>query len=432
MDQNLFPLRKLVWRQFFHQYTTPREWKKGARDIPFGLGAKTLYVDGDNGNDHNDGLSWKTAFKTIQHAIDEADSWTTIFIRSATYQENVSVPSDKSSISLIGESWKGVIIDGGDAASSALTLTSSFNILDNLYFKSSRPFIAACSIDGDKNIIKNCFFENSATNSSFDFRLNGNDNLVTKCETSGDATNACFTLFGKRNEISYSRIYAASAERAILLNDGVDESLIHDCFLMNASLYGISCSVNTNHNFCFHNNFFSNATHIRDGGSNNLFVENYYDNHSNQDNGFGIATEPFTFSSGSDPRPVITRNGWLALGLGTDTIISSAVAGTYSHPDDTSEHDVLEFSAALQDISLALDLSALTQPVEIREYEKIDGTNYRQVSFKSFPQDFDFDTDTVLIYIQQRNKDYKVTLKSTTAEEASKSIPYVYRLSSKE
>ena len=113
---------------------------------------------------------------------------------------------------------------------------------------------------------------------------------------------------------------------------------------------------------------------------------------------------------------------------GTYTHVSSS---TYTHPNDTNEHDVLEFSADTQDIYISLDVSALTQPTEIREYEKIDGTNYRQISLKTYPDDFDTGTQVITIYFYQKNKDYKVTLKSTVAEGASRSIPYVYRTDGK-
>ena len=74
-------------------------------------GWTTYYVDGTNGNDANNGLRWETAFKTIQHAIDVAESWAKIFIRDGTYYENITIPSSKSSLAVIGESWKGVVID---------------------------------------------------------------------------------------------------------------------------------------------------------------------------------------------------------------------------------------------------------------------------------------------------------------------------------
>ncbi|MCW3140577.1 MAG: hypothetical protein N2V72_00130 [Methanophagales archaeon] len=111
-------------------------------------------------------------------------------------------------------------------------------------------------------------------------------------------------------------------------------------------------------------------------------------------------------------------------------LTASVSSGTYTHPNDTNEHDVLEFTADTQDIFISLDVNALTQPTEIREYEKIADT-YRQISCKTYPDDFDSGTKAITIYFKQKNKDYKVTLKSTVAEGASRDIPYVYRTDGK-
>lgn len=45
-------------------------------------GYTTFYVDGAKGSDLHDGGSWVQAFKTIQHAVDESESWAKVFIRS--------------------------------------------------------------------------------------------------------------------------------------------------------------------------------------------------------------------------------------------------------------------------------------------------------------------------------------------------------------
>ena len=78
-------------------------------------GWTTYYVDGTNGNDANNGLRWETAFKTIQHAVDVAESWAKIFIKNGTYSENIIIT--KNNISLIGESRTDTIIspDDGEA-----------------------------------------------------------------------------------------------------------------------------------------------------------------------------------------------------------------------------------------------------------------------------------------------------------------------------
>jgi len=64
--------------------------------VGLGLGVN-FYVDGDNGDDANDGKSWATAFKTIQVAITASNAlvdWTwkkfnTIWVMPGTYPENL-------------------------------------------------------------------------------------------------------------------------------------------------------------------------------------------------------------------------------------------------------------------------------------------------------------------------------------------------------
>jgi len=56
--------------------------------------------------------------------------------------------------------------------------------------------------------------------------------------------------------------------------------------------------------------------------------------------------------------------------------------GTYSHANNTTEQDVLNFVATKQKIELYLDMSNITQNTIIREHIKVDGTTYRQISQK--------------------------------------------------
>ena len=382
-------------------------------------GWTTYYVDGENGNDANNGLRWETAFKTIQHAIDVAESWAKIFIRDGTYYENVEIPSSKSSLALIGESWKGVVVDGEDEC--AISVLSDSNILHRLFIKSE--FVGGnLVVHGNRNRIEYCYFEGEWLG----VYLYGDSCSMRNCEID----NIPWGVFIKGNYNEVSNSHFSPSNGGVKVASSEDFKL-HDCMISNVSEEGISILTDAHHPFIYHNNFISNNEQIHNSSTDAIIYENYYDDHSNIDNGFGIATEPYVFTGGSDPRPVICRNGWLVLGHGGNTIKSVPVAGTYTHPNDTTEHDVLEFSAATQDIHISLDVSALTQPVEIREYEKIDGTNYRQISLKTYPDDFDTGTDAITIYFKQKNKDYKVTLKSTVAEGNSRDIPYVYRTDGK-
>lgn len=51
------------------------------------VGYTAFYVDGANGNDVYPGDSWEQPFKTIQHAVDTAESWCEIYIRSMAFSD---------------------------------------------------------------------------------------------------------------------------------------------------------------------------------------------------------------------------------------------------------------------------------------------------------------------------------------------------------
>lgn len=76
-------------------------------------GWTTYYVDGTNGNDGANGLTWESAFKTIQHAIDTAESWAKIYVKDGTYTETLTL--NKSHIKIIGATRDGTIIQPASA-----------------------------------------------------------------------------------------------------------------------------------------------------------------------------------------------------------------------------------------------------------------------------------------------------------------------------
>ena len=109
-----------------------------------------------------------------------------------------------------------------------------------------------------------------------------------------------------------------------------------------------------------------------------------------------------------------------------DNSTGTVTNGTYSHSNDTNENNVLVFAAAKLKIDLFLDMVNIVQNTTIREYIEVDGTTYRLISQKVFPTDFDSNTKSVVISIEQPNKDYKVTFQSGTAEGSAKDVPYSY------
>lgn len=87
------------------------------------------------------------------------------------------------------------------------------------------------------------------------------------------------------------------------------------------------------------------------------------------------------------------------------------------------EQDAIVFAASKQIINARLDLSNLTQNTNIREYEKVDGVNYRELSNKLWPTQFDTGCTGVSFSFTQADAAYKITLQSTIAEGADRSVP---------
>lgn len=77
----------------------------------------TLYVDGANGSNSNDGLSLGAAFETIQAAADVAFAGDEILIRGGVYREQVNVPRSGTAsnpITFTAYNDEEVVISGGD------------------------------------------------------------------------------------------------------------------------------------------------------------------------------------------------------------------------------------------------------------------------------------------------------------------------------
>ena len=294
-------------RNLFGTHTTPREWKHGARDIPFGMGAASLYVDGTDGHDSNDGESWKTAKATIQEAIDTADSWTQIYVAADTYAENVLIPTTKRDLALIGESRDTVIIHPTDgyplriqAPNTAVHNCSLF--LEEItkycaYVQSDRCLLDTINVDGVANSSGIKFHGSEGTILRRLYAVNSN--LIRAVDTTGTASHI---------EIS-DCIIDISGSYGIYF-DSISKSKIFDNNV-NVTGYCVYLAVAATDNAVFHNCLVD----PRDHGTNNTFFENFYSGHTNINNGHGCATEPFTFTNNTDPRPAICCNCWNANGI---------------------------------------------------------------------------------------------------------------------
>ena len=67
------------------------------RDVSLCVG--TLYVDGTNGSDYNNGFAWGSAKQTVQAAIDTAGSGSEVWVKAGTYNECIAL---KRGVALYG------------------------------------------------------------------------------------------------------------------------------------------------------------------------------------------------------------------------------------------------------------------------------------------------------------------------------------------
>ncbi len=277
------------------------------------VGATTYYVDGTDGDDDNDGKTWDTAKKTIQAAIDIADTWSVVYIKSGTYNENIDIPQTLQNLTVIGEFdatgefTNGTIIDATDSSSHAIVVNSRSVTIRNIIFKHNSIDYSCIKISDWFSTIDKCYFRNDS----------GVGVLVDVDSYYCDIKNSYFFRIGTGVKIKshYSKIrecyfekgFAGSGEYGIefdalqLTNYG----LMCDNDITN---FSVGIKLTGSYNVVYHNNFLTNTTDIDDTGADSTCVisENYYDNHTNINNGNYISTSPH----GNDLSPVIFYNAW--------------------------------------------------------------------------------------------------------------------------
>jgi|GEM_PF-3510774 len=114
----------------------------------------------------------------------------------------------------------------------------------------------------------------------------------------------------------------------------------------------------------------------------------------------------------------------IAIKAETDKLISVVTTGVYAHSNDLLEHDAIVFPALYKDIAIRFDVNNLAQVTTIREYEQVDGANYRELSASVFPADFDAGAKAVSYTFKQANSLYKITFQSSIVEGGVKNVPY--------
>ena len=114
------------------------------------------------------------------------------------------------------------------------------------------------------------------------------------------------------------------------------------------------------------------------------------------------------------------RAGYLDNLLG----VVSVAGSPFSLVNNILEQDAIIVAAGTQLVDIEMDMNTLTQTNTIREYVQVDGANYRQISAKVFPTDFDTGTKAVVISFAQKGQLYKITMQASVLEGVARAIPF--------
>jgi hypothetical protein len=129
---------------------------------PAAFASSTWYVNGVNGNDHNDCKSPQTPCKTVGHAVSLASAGDTVRVGAAIYKENLSITFG---ITISGSKAATTIVDGG-ATNSVVTVSGSGVTLSNLTFRNGKAewgggiyntgtlTVNSCSVSGNSSVGK--------------------------------------------------------------------------------------------------------------------------------------------------------------------------------------------------------------------------------------------------------------------------------------
>lgn len=270
-------------------------------------GYTAFYVDGTDGNDVHDGGSWGQAFKTIQHAVNEAGSWCKIFIKEGTYVENVTIAKDH--IHLIGNDKGTTIIN--PATGHVVVVSGNDCTIEELYGKAVELTKVCFIVGGKYNTIHDCMVYGSNVGLSIGVSLTGEN-----CKAY-NIFNIAETYMGVYSAGDYNEIYGCLIDDAY---SGVsvvgDKNKVYDNEFRNCRVGGVGISIDGDNNSIYHNNQVSNNKSTADSGVGNKWFENYYSDHTTDTSGNGLTDTTRVEDGATDSHPVSKRNGWEQVSLG--------------------------------------------------------------------------------------------------------------------
>lgn len=282
-------------------------------------------------------------YATIQAAINAASPGYTVYVRSGTYNENVSI--DKS-LTLTGEDRDTTNITAQNPFLPAISITGPSNVtISNLTIRNDGidgVYVSECNnnISLINNNIYSEYHEGVYIKNSSGINLVDNDiqsNGTTGFAVGvwiGGSSQSGFNLTGNNIHDSRTGMNIASLLNSTISNNTISNNTLHGIslsFSNGNTIMGNTISNNTragiflvssSNNKVYNNNFIDNLTWqaYRSGGQNNAFNlakpigGNYWSDwtppeHPDNNND-GFVDQPYAFGGGVDYLPWAKQDGW--------------------------------------------------------------------------------------------------------------------------
>ena len=312
-------IKRFTKIRLFRDYVTPREQKKALDELIIPkAGGRYFYVN-KNGNDSNDGLSPETAFLTIQKAIDESSSYSTIFVGEGTYIENINIPVS-SEVSLIGAMKETTIITP-ETSSDTITCNANNFKISNFTIKSTgSAYSAFKSSEVDYLVLTKLKIESSSGNTIGINIHKSRWSYITEIESTGSTMQPSISITGPSGSESEFNIihncYFDGIKYAIWLGAYSRYNIISNNWFLNSTSQAIWLQNASLSNYIFHNIFIDNYSNAQNDGSvSNIFFENHYNDYTTDSNDDGLCDSSYSIpgSAGSyDYKPVSYPYAWLS------------------------------------------------------------------------------------------------------------------------
>lgn len=275
------------------------------------VGYTAYYVDGTKGLNTYPGDSWEQPFKTVQHAVDEGESWCKIFVKAGTYAENVAIT--KQGIHITGEKASTVIIKPatgqGIVSSGENTTVETLTSVGNGTGSANAAIYFSGKYSTAKNVVVGN--QNSAGYGVVTAEQYGICDGILIDQSNKPGGGIWFESW--HGEIANCIIENVGEDGIVLAESSCKWNKVHDNTIIDAGRYGIFVfGLGADYNTIYHNNIVNATTaNARDtSGNTNRFFENFYADHTDDVNNCGLCDSAYSFTTGYDYQPVSRRNGW--------------------------------------------------------------------------------------------------------------------------